>query len=57
MFCDRYYKNGPERFQASFIVCQQLDESGPNFFDKYEVRVGKSQQVIVDRLLKLKRDM
>jgi hypothetical protein len=29
----------------------------PNYFDEYEFRVDQSQQVIVDKLLKLKRDI
>ncbi len=56
-FCDRYYKNGREGFQADFIEYRELDESDPNFFDEYRFQVDKSQQVIVDRLLKLKKDI
>jgi hypothetical protein len=56
-FCDRFYKNGRERFQADFIEYRELGEEDPNFFDEYEFRVDKSQEVIIDRLLKLKRDI
>lgn len=56
-FCDRYYKNGRERFQADFIEYRDLDEGDANFFDEYEFHVDQSQQVIVDKLLELKRDI
>lgn len=55
--CDRYYKNGRERFQADFIEYRELDESDPIFFDEYKFQVDKSQQAIVDRLIKLKKDI
>ena len=56
-FCDRYYKNERERFQADFIEYRELDGGDANFFDEYEFRVDQSQQVIVDKLLELKRDI
>ena len=56
-FCDRFYKNARERFQADFIEYRELDEDDPNFFDEYEFRVDESQGVIVDRLLTLKKEI
>lgn len=52
-YCDRFYKNEQEAYEAPFRKYAELDPSDPNFFEEYKLMIDKSEKLILQRINEL----
>ncbi|EPD5143454.1 DEAD/DEAH box helicase family protein [Vibrio cholerae] len=52
-YCDRFYKNEQDAYEAPFRKFAELDPSDPNFFDEYKLVIDQSEKLILQRVSEL----
>jgi hypothetical protein len=49
-YCDRFYKQEKDTYEAPFRKYAEIDPSDPNFFDEYRFVIDQSEKLILQRL-------